>query len=95
LIRCIFYYASLVLIINAKIQARKGLILFNIANEIITLNKHVYVDYFMITKIFKEKVNNLLKEPYEEKPTKKRPHVNGNIISNFFATKDSYKKDDA
>jgi hypothetical protein len=35
-----------------------------------------------------------LKKPYERQPTKKRPHVNGAIISNFFATKDFYKKDD-
>jgi hypothetical protein len=61
--------------------------LYNIANGIITLKEHVYADHSMITKIFKEKVNNLLKKPYEKKPTKKRPHVNGNIISNFFATK--------
>ncbi len=55
MIRCIIYYVSLVLIINAKTQARKGLILYNIANEIITLKKHVYADYFMITKVFKKK----------------------------------------
>jgi hypothetical protein len=39
----------------------------------------------MIAKIFEE-VKNMLEEPYEKQPTKKRPHVNGNIISNFFAT---------
>ncbi len=27
-------------------------------------------------------------------PTKKRLHVNGTTIFNFFATRDSYKKDD-
>jgi hypothetical protein len=62
LIRCILCYASLILIINVKTQARKGLILYNIANGIITLKKHVYADHSMITKIFKEKVNNLLKK---------------------------------
>jgi hypothetical protein len=36
----------------------------------------------------------LLKEFREKKPTKKRPHVNGIIISNFFVAKDFYKKDD-
>jgi hypothetical protein len=39
----------------------------------------------MIAKIFEE-VKYMLEEPYEKQPTKKRPHVNGNIISNFFAT---------
>ncbi len=48
----------------------------------------------MVAKIFEEKVNNLLKESYERQPAKKRPHVNGTTISNFFATKDFYKKDD-
>jgi hypothetical protein len=47
----------------------------------------------MIAKIFEE-VNNMLEEPYEKQPTKKRPHVNGNIISKFFATKFFYKKSD-
>ncbi len=91
--RCIFYYASPILITNAKIEARKGLILYNNANGIILLKKHVYGDHWMIVKIFCRS-NNLLNEPYEKQPTKKRPHVNGTTIFNFFATKDSYKKDD-
>jgi hypothetical protein len=45
----------------------------------------------MIVKTF-EKVNNLLKKPHEKEPTKKRPHVNGITIFNFFDAKDSYKK---
>ncbi len=30
----------------------------------------------------------------ERQPRKKRPHVNGTIISNFFVVKNSYKKYD-
>jgi len=37
-----------------------------------------------------EEVNFLLDEPYERQLAKKRPHVNGTIISNFFATKYFY-----
>jgi hypothetical protein len=37
LMKCIFCYVNLVLITNCKTQARKGLILYNIANEITTL----------------------------------------------------------
>jgi len=37
LMKCIFCYANLVLITNSKTQTRKGLILYNIANEITTL----------------------------------------------------------
>jgi hypothetical protein len=37
LIKCIFCYANLVLITNSETQARKGLILYNIANGITTL----------------------------------------------------------
>jgi hypothetical protein len=54
-------YANTILITNAKTQARKGLILYNSANGITTLKKHVYVDRCMITKMF-EKVNSLLKD---------------------------------
>jgi len=52
LMRCIFCYASPILITNAKTQARKGLILYNNVNGITTLKKHVYVDHYMIAKIF-------------------------------------------
>jgi len=41
-----------------------------------------------------EKINNLVKKPHERELTKKRPHVNGIAIFNFFVAKDSYKKDD-
>ncbi len=61
--------------------------------ESLYLKKHVYVDHCMIVKIFEE-INNILKEPYEKQPTKKKPHVNGTNISNFFVTKDLYRKDD-
>jgi len=64
LMRCIFCYASPILITNAKTQARKGLILYNSVNGITTLKKHVYVDHYMIAKIFEEEINNLLNKPY-------------------------------
>jgi hypothetical protein len=89
--RCIFCYVSIVLITNAKTQARKGLILYNNANGITTLKKHVYANHCMIAKIFEE-VNISLKKPDERELAKNRPHVNGSIIFNFFTTKDSYKK---
>jgi hypothetical protein len=37
LMKCIFCYASLILITNSKTQARKGLILYDITNGITTL----------------------------------------------------------
>ncbi len=61
LMRCIFYDASPILITNAKIQAKKGLILYNNLNGIVVFKKYVYVNHCTIAKIFKE-VNNLLKE---------------------------------
>jgi hypothetical protein len=39
--RCIICYANPLLITNAKTQARKDLILYNNANGIIALKKHV------------------------------------------------------
>jgi hypothetical protein len=65
-------------------------IVFNNANGITALKKHVYANHCMITKIFLKEVNNLLKEPYERQPTNKKPHVNGTISSNFFVAKDYY-----
>ncbi len=47
----------------------------------------------MTVKTF-EKVKKLFKIPYERQFAKKRPHVNGTTISNFFIVKDLYKKDD-
>jgi hypothetical protein len=63
--RCIFCYVSLVLITNAKPQARKGLLLYNNANGITTLREHVYANHYMIVKIF-EKVNISLKKMMKE-----------------------------
>ncbi len=65
LMRCIFCYVSLVLITNAKPQARKGLLLYNNANGITTLREHVYANHYMIVKIF-EKVNISLKKMMKE-----------------------------
>jgi hypothetical protein len=58
--RCIICYANPISITNAKTQARKGLILYSIANGIIALKKHVYVDHCIIAKIFEEVSYNLL-----------------------------------
>jgi HD superfamily phosphodiesterase len=60
------------------------LIFYNSANGISALQKHVYVNYYTITKIFEKKVKKLFKKPYESQPAKKIPHVNETIISNFF-----------
>jgi hypothetical protein len=65
LMRCIFCYANLILISNAKTQARKGLILYNSANGIFCIKKNVYADHCMIAKIFKE-INNLKKKTLSE-----------------------------
>ncbi len=92
--RCNICHANLILIINAKTQARKGLILCNFTNGINALKKHVYANHCVIAKIFKEEINNLSKESFEIEPTKKWPHANGTTISKFFIAKDSYKKDD-
>jgi hypothetical protein len=59
--RCIFCYNSIVLVCNVKIEARKGLILYNITNGIKTLKNYVNADHFIIAKMFKGKVNNSLK----------------------------------
>ncbi len=68
--------------------------IYNTTNGITTLRKHVYANHYMIAKIFEKYINNLLKKLHERKPAKKRPHVNGTIICNFFVAKGFYRKDD-
>jgi len=51
----------MLIITNAKTQARKGLILYNNANWITTLKKHVYANHCMIAKIFEKEIIFLLK----------------------------------
>jgi hypothetical protein len=53
------HYVGPILIINAKTQTRKGLILYSSANGITALNNHVYVNHCM-QKILK--VNNFFKK---------------------------------
>jgi hypothetical protein len=53
LMRCIICYYCPILIMNAKTQARKGLILYSNANGIIALKKHV--DHCMIAKKIRNK----------------------------------------
>jgi hypothetical protein len=47
----------------------------------------------MIAKILEEKIKKLFKN-VERQPKKKKCHVNGTTISNFFVAKNSYKKYD-
>jgi hypothetical protein len=54
-------YANTILITNAKTQARKGLILYNCANGITTLKKHVYAKPLYDCKIFEKEINFLVK----------------------------------
>ncbi len=77
LMRSIFSYVNLVLISNAKTQVRKGLILYNNANGITILKKHVYANHCMIQE---KEVNNLFLKPYEKQLAKKKPRVNGTTI---------------
>jgi hypothetical protein len=69
--RCILCYVNPILIINAKIQARKGLMLYNSTNGITTSKKHVYADHCVIAKIFEEDVNNQSKDPLKKNLQKK------------------------
>jgi hypothetical protein len=50
-LRCILCYNSPILFCNPKIQARKGLIIYNTTNGITTtLKKHVNLGHFIIAK---------------------------------------------
>jgi len=50
----------------------------------------VDVDHGLIAKLFEEEMNSLLTGKEERQPW----NLFGNFVSNFFAMKDSFKKDD-
>ncbi len=75
---------------NPKIEARKGLILYDITNGIKTLKKYVNAYHSIIAKMFKEKMNNYLKREVEKQPTKKKPNPYNNAIVNCFVVKDPF-----
>ncbi len=88
----IFCHNNLILNVNPKIQARKGLIIYNTINGITTLRKHVNSDHFKIKKKFEKKFNCPLKQD-ERKPSIKRPNIVFYSMFSFFATKEPFKKD--
>ncbi len=48
---CLFCYNNPIVITNAKTQAKRGLILYNTTNDIITLKKHVFTNHSSVTMI--------------------------------------------
>ncbi len=52
------------------------------------------VDHGLVAKLFEDEVNNLLRGKEERPPLKNRSNLFGNFISNFFAIKEPFKKDD-
>ncbi len=48
------------------------------------------VDHGLVAKIFEKEMNSLLRGKEERQPW----NLFGNFVSNFFAMKDSFKKDD-
>jgi hypothetical protein len=78
---CIFCYNNPILIPKfPKTQARKGLILYNIRNGIITLKKHVCTNYFILGKKFEKEMNNLIREKQDTQLAKKRPIIFGSPL---------------
>ncbi len=78
---CIFCYKNPILIPKfPETQVRKGLILYNIRNGIITLKKHVCTNHFILGKKFDKDMNNLIREKQETQLTKKRPNIFGSPL---------------
>jgi hypothetical protein len=80
--RCFLCYNSPILNLNPKIQARKGLIIYNKINGITTLRKHVNSNHSNIFFKIEEEMNNPLRED-EKQPLKKRQNESSNSIFNF------------
>jgi len=68
---CNLCYQELVIGINSRTQARKGLISYYKTNGITSLKKHVDAKHTIIVKLFEEKINSLLKGKEEKQPAKK------------------------
>jgi hypothetical protein len=90
---CILCHNNSILNVNPKTQARKGLIIYNSFNGIITLRKQVNLDHPNIFLKIEEKINCPLRED-EKQPSKKISNVYSNYIPSFFATKEPFKKND-
>jgi DNA mismatch repair ATPase MutL len=82
------------LVFNLKTQARKCLIIYNICNGIIISRKHVISYHLKIAKLFKEEVNNPIRENLKKQLVKKRHNLSSVAICNLFVTKNPFKKDD-
>jgi len=80
--KCIICYNNQVLFCNPKIQANKGIIIYNITNGITSLENHVN-DYYDC-KFFFEKVNSPLKGKMEKYFTIKQSNPSKNVIVKFF-----------
>jgi hypothetical protein len=93
IMHCILCHNNPIVNVNIKTQARKGLIIYNTTNGIVTLKKHVNLDHSNISKKFEEKNSCHLRQD-ERKPSIKRPNISSNSTSNFLATKEPFKKDD-
>jgi len=77
--KCILCYSNLVLFFNFKTQAKKGLIIHNTTNGIITLKNQVNVDHSIIVKIFEKELNSQLKGKVEKQLAKKNLKIKQNI----------------
>ncbi len=91
--RCIIYYNSLVLFCILKVQAMKGLFLYNTTNGITTLKKHLNANHSTIAKLFEEAIDSPLKGKVEKKPSEKISNPSSNVIINFFVVKNLLHKD--
>jgi hypothetical protein len=89
---CILCYQELVIGINSKTRARKRIFFYYKTNGIISFEKHVDAQHIVIAKMFKEKINILLKGTEKRQLAKKIVIVLSASIFKFFSTKDSFKK---
>jgi hypothetical protein len=92
IMHCILCHNNPIFVIP-KPQPRKGLVIYNTTNGITTLKKHVNSHHSNIVKRFEEKINCPLRQD-ERKCSIKGPNNSSNSISFFFATKESFLKND-
>ncbi len=90
---CFLCYNSPILFCNPKIQARKGLIIYNTTNGITTLKKHVNAKHFILAKNVCGRSKQSIKRRSGKTTCQKRSKSSNIAIINSFTTKDPFQKD--
>jgi hypothetical protein len=78
--------------VQYKNSSKERLIIYNTANVISTLRKHVLPNHSEIANVYEKEMNKPLKEELKRQHVKKSPNLSRVTISNFLYYKRSFQK---